>query len=276
MNKKEALKKIRVELQIQGKSDMTKKTYCYYNEKFLDYIKKDCSEVKEEDIKSYLAYLMSELKYDKGSVALARSSLAFFYDSILKKNIVVDIKTPKKQRKLPDVPSKEEIKLLMENAGKVKNRLIIGFMYASGLRVNEVTHLKVGDLNLEERTGLLKKGKGDKDRFFIMSNMLVNDLKGYIEDKKETDYLFPGLNGGPITVRAIQRTLKRIAKKSGIKKNIYCHLLRHAFATHLLENGTDIRIIQELLAHSNLQTTQFYTKVSREQLKKVKSPLDNL
>jgi len=137
--------------------------------------------------------------------------------------------------------------------------------------------LKLNDLNIEEKTGLLKKGKGKKDRFFILSDILIPDLKSYIELIKINNsiFLFPGRNPHqPLTARAVQLIVTKTAQKSGLKKHMHCHLLRHAFATHLLESGTDIRLIQELLAHSNLQTTQFYTTVTRTQLKRVKSPLD--
>ena len=222
-----------------------------------------------------MANLLSEKNYDNSSVALARSSLKFFYDDLLKKNILVNIKTPKKQRKLPDVLTKDEIKLLLQNAGSLRNKLLIDFMYSSGLRVSECAKLKLSDLNLEEKTGLLKFGKGGKDRFFILSDKLIEDLKKYREKKKELDYIFPGVNGS-VGVRAVQRVISRIAVKSGIKKHVYCHLLRHAFATHLLEDGVDIRKIQILMAHSNLQTTAWYTQVSKTELKKIKSPLDTL
>jgi len=275
MDKKEVCDKIKTELQIQGKSKQTQKTYCYFNEKFLDFINKDVKQIDEDDVKKFLANLLSEKNYDNSSVALARSSLKFFYDDLLKKNILVNIKTPKKQRKLPDVLTKDEIKLLLQNAGSLRNKLLIDFMYSSGLRVSECAKLKLSDLNLEEKTGLLKFGKGGKDRFFILSDKLIEDLKKYREKKKELDYIFPGVNGS-VGVRAVQRVISRIAVKSGIKKHVYCHLLRHAFATHLLEDGVDIRKIQILMAHSNLQTTAWYTQVSKTELKKIKSPLDTL
>jgi integrase/recombinase XerD len=147
-------------------------------------------------------------------------------------------------------------------------------MYSSGLRVSECASLKVKDLNLEDKTGLLKQGKGGKDRFFILSEKAIGDIIEYLKDHN-SEYLFPGVNGS-LGTRAIQRVVKRTAIRAGIKKKVYCHLLRHAFATHLLDDGVDIRKIQVLLAHSNLQTTSFYTQVSKEQLKKVKSPLDTL
>lgn len=267
--------KIITELKIQGKSDKTIKMYCYFNEKFLEFIKKEPSEIRTDDIKKYLAELLSKGN-DPGTVALARSALKYFYDNILEMNLMSKIKTPKKQRKLPEVLTKDDIKAMLDNAGSLRNKLLIEFMYSSGLRVSECAKLRVNDINLEEKTGLLKSGKGGKDRFFILSERLVNDLKEYFNKKLDDGtYIFPG-NDGHISTRAVQDVIKRIAKRTGIKKRVYCHNLRHAFATHLLENGTDIRLIQELLAHSNLQTTQFYTRVSREQLKKIKSPLDDV
>jgi len=273
MDIKEVVDKIGTELKLQGKSERTIKMYCFYNVKFLEFIKKDVNEIGKEDIKKFLGEMLGR-KNDIGSVALARSSLRFFYDSVLDKNITNDIKTPKKQRKLPDVLTKEEMKILIDNAKNLKNKLLIEMMYSSGLRVSECANLKVKDLNLEDKTGLLKLGKGGKDRFFILAERAVDDLKEYLKNHN-SEYLFPGINGG-IGTRAIQRSVKRTAQKAGIKKNVYCHLLRHAFATHLLEDGVDIRKIQILLAHSNLQTTSFYTQVSKEQLRKVKSPLDTI
>ncbi|MBW3013695.1 tyrosine-type recombinase/integrase, partial [Candidatus Woesearchaeota archaeon] len=186
------------------------------------------------------------------------------------------IKTPKKQRKLPDVLTKDEIKQLLGSADSLRDKLLIEFMYSSGLRVAECASLKISDLDLKEKIGLLKKGKGAKDRFFILSEKLITDLSQYLEEREEqSKYVFPGRTEA-ISTRRIQEIVHQTAKKAGIKNKVYCHLLRHAFATHLLEAGTDIRLIQELLAHSNLQTTQFYTKISTKQLKLVKSPLDNL
>lgn len=273
MDKKEMVEKIVTELKLQGKSDRTIHMYCYFNEKFLDFIKKDPSNIGKDDVKKFLADMIANKK-DVASVALARSSLKYFYDTVLGKSITIDIKTPKKQRRLPDVLTKKEMKQLIDGAKNIKNKLLIEVMYASGLRVSECASLKVKDLNLDDKTGLLKHGKGGRDRFFILSNKVIVDLREYLIHHN-SDYLFPGVNGG-MTTRAIQRSIKSSAKRAGIEKRVYCHLLRHAFATHLLEDGVDIRKIQLLLAHSNLQTTSFYTQVSKEQLKKVTSPLDTI
>ncbi|MDP4012728.1 MAG: tyrosine-type recombinase/integrase [Candidatus Nanoarchaeia archaeon] len=274
MDKKEVIQKVQTELKIQGKSPRTQRMYTFFNENFLDFIKKSPDSVIQDDIKSFFAYLLSDKKYNASSVALARCALRFCYDEILGKNIVTNIKTPKFQRKIPEIPSKTEIRLMLDHSKNLKNKIMIEFLYSSGLRVSELANLKIKDLNLEEKTGLLKSGKGGKDRFFIMSELLVKDLKEYLKNHKE-EYLLIGFDG-PISTRSIQKSIQRTAKRANIQKKIYPHLLRHAFATHLLEDGVDIRHIQVLLAHSNLQTTAWYTQVSTKELKKIKSPLDTI
>ncbi|MBS3166593.1 tyrosine-type recombinase/integrase [Candidatus Woesearchaeota archaeon] len=277
MQKEEVLKKIEVELKIQGKSLRTVSSYVFYNTKFLEFIQKDPESITTDDIKLFLSHLISDKNYDTSTMSLAISSLKFFYEAILKKPIFTDIKNPRKYRSIPDIPTKDEIKHLIDSSESLKDKVIISLLYSSGLRVSECVNLKLNDLNIEEKTGLLKKGKGKKDRFFILSDILIPDLKSYIELIKINNsiFLFPGRNPHqPLTARAVQLIVTKTAQKSGLKKHMHCHLLRHAFATHLLESGTDIRLIQELLAHSNLQTTQFYTTVTRTQLKRVKSPLD--
>src|SRR3989344_3488198 len=185
MDKKEVLDKINTELQIQGKSKQTQKAYCYFNEKFLDFINKTPEKIEEGDVKKFLANLLSNKKYDPASVGLARSALKFFYDNILKTKIMAYIKTPKKQRKLPDVLTRDEVKKLIEEAGSLRNKLLIELMYSSGLRVSECASLKINDLNLSDKTGLLKLGKGGKDRFFVLSSKMIDDLKEHIKDKKD-------------------------------------------------------------------------------------------
>jgi integrase/recombinase XerD len=277
--KADVVQKISTELKIQGKSEQTVRNYVYYNLDFLKFIKKQARQVTTDDVKSYLAFRLTDRGNDPATVALARSALRFFYDEVLKRKITVDIKTPKKQRRLPEVLTKQEVKDLIEATDNMRDRLLIEFMYSSGLRVAECVGLKRKNLNISDKTGLIRLGKGGKDRFFILSDKLILDLNEYLPtlEKTKADFLFPGRkSNSSISIRYAQKVVHKAADEAGIKKKVYCHLLRHAFATHLLEADTDIRLIQELLAHSNLQTTQFYTTVSTKQLKKVRSPLDVL
>lgn len=265
-------KKITTELKIQGKSPKTIRNYLFYNLDLLNHAKKTHLEMTEDDVKEYLAHLLTDRGNDPASVALARSSLAYFYDKILKKNILINIQTPKKQKKLPEVLNKEEILAMMEKAPSLRTKLAIELMYASGLRVSEATKIKWDDIDINEKIGNLKGGKGGKDRLFIISNKFLEDLKTY-KQQNPGNYIF-GIDS-PLSSRSLQRDIKEAAQLAGIKKDVHPHMLRHSFATHLLESGTDIRVIQELLAHTNLQTTQIYTHISRTMLKGVKSPLDN-
>jgi integrase/recombinase XerD len=146
-------------------------------------------------------------------------------------------------------------------------------LYSSGLRVSELVNLKVNDINLNENIGWVRKGKGNKDRLFAVSPQLVSDIKDYLKDRGN-NYIFS--KDKPLTTRNIQKIIKATKTRAGINKKVTPHTLRHSFATHLLENGTDIRIIQALLGHSNLNTTQIYAHVSSEQIKKVQNPLDSL
>jgi integrase/recombinase XerD len=267
---------LEIELKLRGFSAQTVKTYMRHNKLFLDYTKKEPRDVNEEDIRKYLAYVISDEKAAPRSVALKKAALKFLYDELMKKGIV-NLKTPKIPKSNPSVLTKEEIKALIEAAPRDKTRLIMELIYSSGLRVSECVTLKVNDLDLNSKIINVKSGKGNKDRITILSDAVVAELRRYILtlDKNE-QYLFPNSKGSNLSVRNIQKLIQKAAIKAGITKKTSPHVLRHSFATHLLEDGTDIRLIQELLGHSQLSTTQIYTHVSREQLSKIKSPLDTV
>ena len=186
------------------------------------------------------------------------------------------VEAHKPEKKLPTVLTKEEIRKLLNTIENPKHKLLVEFMYSSGLRVSECVSLKIDDLDFNEKIGKIKHGKGNKERYIILSDNLIQHLSDYIGKKKDkSPYIF-SIKDRHITIRQAQKVVKESAKKAGIKKRVFCHALRSSFATHLLEAGTDIRVIQELLGHSDLSTTQIYTKVSTQQLKRVKSPLDTL
>ena len=268
MNLEEVSSKIEAELRIKGNSERTIKVYTTRNIDSLNFIKKQPRHITEDNIKLYLSHLIKK-GCNPSTIALAKSSLKFFYDKLLKKNLFEDMPKTKKERKLPSVLTKEEINNILDNAPLSRAKLATEFMYSSGLRVSECASLKWNDIDLNEKTGHLKRGKGGKDRMIILSNKLIEDLKQW---SKEGEYIFQGRGDNPITTRTLQRDVKKLLKN--LSKNVYPHLLRHSFATHLLEDGYDLRVIQELLAHENLETTEIYTKVSTKTLKNVKSPRD--
>jgi len=267
----EEIEKLQTELKLRGFSPLTVRNYSFFVQKFLEQTEKTSADLDEEDVRKYLASLFENKS--KNTIMLAAASLKFFYSEILDKE-VGKIKIPKKDRKLPEVLTKEEVKKLIDSTETKKSRLIISVLYSSGLRVSELVNLKKEDINFEENIGKVRKGKGSKDRIFTISRNLVKELKHYLQKRKDNVYLFS--KDKPLTTRNIQKIIKHTKQKAEITKKVTPHTLRHSFATHLLENGTDIRIIQVLLGHASLNTTQIYTHVSSEHLKKIENPLDKL
>ncbi len=268
----EAVDKLKNELKIRGFSPMTVRNYSFFVDKFLQKNGKKPEELDEDDAKAYLS-AMFESK-SKNTIMLAAASLKFFYVEILKKSFA-QVRMPKKDKSLPEVLSKEEVKKMIEGADNLKSRLIISMLYSSGLRVSELVNLKVDDLDFNEKIGWVRKGKGSKDRIFSVSENLAGELKEYLGMKADSrKYLFSIEK--PLTTRNIQKIIKGTRARAGINKKVTPHTLRHSFATHLLEQGTDIRMIQALLGHASLSTTQMYTHISNEQIKKVKNPFDGL
>lgn len=265
------------ELKIRGFSRKTIKAYLHYNIKFLNFARKSPKEIANEDVKRYLEYLANK-QVSNATLNLAINALKFYYTQILKRRFFFDIKHPKKEKRLPVVLTKEEIRKMLEVTKNLKHKLLMEIMYASGLRVSEVVKLEIKNIDLVEGIIRVNLGKGKKDRQTILSKRAIEDLKNFLETKKDNNrYLFTGTqNKGHLSTRSAQKIVLQAAKLAGIKKNVSCHSLRHSFATHLLEKGVDIRYIQKLLGHKRLETTQIYTQVSTQKLKEIGSPLDDL
>ncbi len=267
---------LETELKLRGYTGATVKSYLSHNKRFLDFSNKQAEEMTQADVKKYLVYLITEKNQKPASVNLCLSSLKFFYERVLKKNIFVDIHSPKSEKKLPIVFSKEQISDMLRVMRNEKHKLLIELLYSSGLRVSEAVKMKVNDIDFKENVVKVVSGKGKKDRMVILSEKVSKSLQEYLQRREEqSEYLFVGGKGG-LSVRMAQRIVKDAGKRAGIKQEVFCHALRSSFATHLLEAGTDLRYIQVLLGHSSISTTQIYTKVSLQQLKKIKSPFDDL
>jgi site-specific recombinase XerD len=251
---------------------MTVRNYSFFVEKFMQKSNKNSEDLNEDDAKAYLSELFDSKS--KNTIMLAAAALKFFYSEVLKKDFS-GVKVPKKDRQLPAVLTKDEVKSLIGSSDNLKSRLIVSFLYSTGLRVSELVNLKIEDLNFTENTGWVRKGKGNKDRIFSMSDKIKGELKDYLDMKKKAQgYVFS--DGKALTTRNIQKIIKGTKERAKLNKKVTPHTLRHSFATHLLENGTDIRVIQAMLGHANLNTTQVYAHVSSEQIKKVSNPFDNL
>ncbi|MDD3085723.1 MAG: tyrosine-type recombinase/integrase [Candidatus ainarchaeum sp.] len=267
---------IKQELIVEGYSLKTIKMYLIYIKDFFHFTKKEIKDLTKNDIISFLAYKKEE-GCNNATLSLIHASLKYLF----KKNKVLflleEIKIPKKSKTLPKVLTRDEIKIIFNNTRFGRNRLMLQFMYGSGCRVSEVTKIKVDDLNLKEKTAMIKGGKGDKDRIIILSKEWIHGIKKYLNKKKiKSEFVFSKKNGKPLTTDTIQRIVREASKRAGLTKHVTPHCFRHSYATHLLETGTNIRYIQTLLGHSNLNTTQIYTNVANQQLKKVQSPLDKL
>ena len=275
MNASDFLKKLETELKISQNSAYTIRNYIDSNRAMIDFAKKEPEQIAEDDVKSFMAEKLAGKA--SSSVILFLSALKYAYSNILKKDITAGIKRPKKEKRIPNVLTKEEVKKLLDACKNRKSRLMLSLLYAAGFRVSELVSLKHSDLSFDEKTGHIRQAKGKKDRIFNIPNFLMDALKEQAEMQKQSgqEFLFSGARGR-LTERNIQKIVKNAAKKAGIQKDVHPHTLRHSFATHLLESGTDIRYIQALLGHSSISTTEIYTHVSSEALKKIASPIDGL
>jgi len=258
---------LKVEMRLRGFSDRTIEAYVRYNTLYLEFI--EGKEPSEQSIKTYLADSMEKGKSAK-TIALMRAALLFYYNGLEKKKF--EIPSPKLEKKLPSVLSVEDIISLFENTTNKKSLAIMKTLYSSGLRVSELCNLRRDDVDSKNGFIIVRQGKGKKTRKTVIDTGLADTLLGLFEG----EYVFSKNKGDRISERSVQMILSSAKKRAGIKKRVTPHTLRHSFATHLLEAGTNIRVIQELLGHENLQTTQIYTHISEKELSKVKNPLSGM
>jgi len=265
------LSKITIELKLRASSPRTIESYHFFLKPFLESID-DPQKISVDQVKVFLADLID--KYSNKSRSLAVSSLRFFFKRVVDRpDIFVKLEVPKKEKKLPVVLSVQEVKALIDASSNQKSKLLIRFLYSSGLRVSELVNLKPQDLDFNQSMGWVRKGKGSKDRIFKIAETLTKQLQRYLS-KHPGKFVFS--ENEPMSTRNVQMIIKTTAKKANINKRVTPHTLRHSFATHLLENGENLLVIQQLLGHENLETTRIYTHISQDQLKNVKSPLDRL
>jgi integrase/recombinase XerD len=231
-----------------------------------------------DQIRAYLLYLVQERHVSWSYFNQARCALQFLYRITLGKDWVMEaVACPKQQKKLPIVMSHDELEQYFRAITNVKHRAILMTTYAAGLRLSEVCHLRVDDIDSQRMVIRICQAKGHKDRYVMLSPQLLAILRQYWKAVRPRHYLFPGADPDrPINPRTVQEVCKAALLTSGLKKNVSVHTLRHSFATHLLEAGTDLRTIQILLGHQNLSTTARYLHVSTAALKATHSPLDDL
>ena len=268
---------MRRELVSRKYSYKTIKGYVYYNKDFLNFTGKSPYAITDNDIKEYLAYLAEEKQFATSTLNQAINALKFYYGTMLKKKFLYKIKRPRKDKKLPVVLSKEEVAKILSSVDNVKHRAILMLVYSSGLRVGEVVKLKPEDIDSKRMLVFIKGAKGRKDRYSLLSESALKTLREHWREYKPVKWLFPGPNSERyITIRTAQRVFEMACNRAGIRKDVTIHSLRHSFATHLLENGIDLRYIQEILGHKSSKTTEIYTHVSTRDFARIKNPLDQI
>lgn len=273
MQLEELLEKIEQELKLRNYSRKTIKSYLGC---LLDYFKYIKVIKKDPDLAIIKNYLLEKQDKSQSSqtINLHLNVIKYLYREIFKNTAPIDIRFAKTSSKLPVVLSRIEIEKIINSIANKKHQLLISLSYGAGFRVSEAVDLKVKDINLEELTVHIKEAKGKKDRITIFPEKLCSDLAETIALRDKNDYVFASNRGGKLTERTAQKIFENALKNAKINKEATFHSLRHSFATHLLENGVDVRFVQELLGHANIRTTQLYTKVTNPSIRKIKSPLE--
>ena len=264
------------DLELRGLSPHTRDNYLRHVSQFSCHYGRSPRHLGEKDIKEYLLYLIREKKVSTSTVNQCYHALKFLYERTLNRMwVMARVPRVKRLKQLPVVLDREEVESLFSVTKNLKHRAILMLIYSSGLRLMEAAHLKVTDIDSKRMLLRIKQGKGRKDRYTILSKVALEVLREYWSQYRPKEWLFAGrFPGKPLTGRSIQKVLIKAKKLAGIKKPATVHTLRHSFATHLLEAGTDLYHIQLLLGHRSLNTTTIYLHVSRKELARIVSPLD--
>jgi integrase/recombinase XerD len=266
------------ELKLKGYSFKTRKAYINHIKRFASYIKKDLNAITNEEIREYALFLLEEEGKSNSYVNQAISSIKFLCNKVLKQSgLIATFTRPKREKKLPVVLSFQEVTKILKALDNEKHKTILFLIYSAGLRVGEVVKLKADHIDSERMLIHIVQGKGRKDRYTVLSQIALSQLRKYFMLYKPEIWLFPGQdNKKHITERTVEKVFKNACKIAKIKKEVSVHSLRHSFATHLLEGGTDLRYIQELLGHASSKTTEIYTHVTQKSLRNISSPLDKM
>jgi len=266
------------ELRLRGYSASTRECYVRCVRNFVRHFMRPPDQLSLEHIRQYQLHLTRDRHVAWTYFNQIVCALRFFYREVLKKDWDVrHIPYQKTGRKLPEILSPQEVAALFKATGNLKHRALLMTMYASGLRVCEVTHLRVSDIDPQRMVIRIEQGKGRKDRYVMLSPYLHAVLQEYAKAVHPDTVLFPSrAGGGPLSPRSVYRIFLQAKTRARICKHVYPYSLRHAYATHLLESGTNLRVIQLLLGHRSLRTTQLYTQVADPQLQVTQSPLDRL
>ena len=259
-------------------SKNTVKTNVNYFKDFMKYFKGyEIHEITPDQINCYILDLIRNKNISHSQQNQRINSINFYYEKVLQQEKQkYDIDRPRRAHTLPEVLSKEEIKAIIDSCSNLKHKAMLGLLYSSGLRHSELLNLKISDVDSKRMLLRIVGSKGKKDRYSLLSNYSLNLLRKYYLQYKPKKWLFEGINGNQYSPTSLQNILKHAARKANIQKRVHLHMLRHSFATHLLEQGTNIRLIQEILGHESIKTTEIYIHISNHELKNIKNPADKL
>ena len=267
-----------MDMKLRGLSPKTISCYLGCMKNIAIHFGKSPAELEHEEIRGYLHYLIEERKASQAVINQSYSSLKFFFEKTLQEPWdALKIPRSRQRKKLPGVLSKHEVESIFSATLNLKHRAILMTVYSAGLRVGEVTRLKVSDIDSERMMIRVNEGKGLKDRYTLLGERNLEILRLYYKTYRPSEWLFPGKNPSePVSISCVQRVLKASVQKAGIKKKASVHTLRHCFATHLLESGTDLYYIQRLLGHKSASTTSVYLHIAGKDFGKIRSPIDIL
>ncbi|WP_339634496.1 site-specific tyrosine recombinase/integron integrase [Bizionia echini] len=262
-------------LELKKYSNNTVRLYVKLFEEFINhFFDKDIDHINELDIRDYLKLLVTS-KRSNSYINQSINSIKFYYEVVMgMPNRLYRIDRPRKKKKLPVVLSKDQIKLLIDSTNNLKHKCIVSLLYSSGLRRSELLNLKINDIDSSRMLIHVTDAKGNKDRYTILSINALKDLREYYKQWKPQEYLFEGIKNKQYSTGSVGKIISAAAIKAGIRKHVTPHTLRHSFATHLLENGTDLRYIQLLLGHNSTKTTEIYTHVAKSSFDSIENPLD--
>lgn len=264
-------------LKLKAYSTNTIKTYVVEFSQLLSILKQfPVQNLTNEQLKSYFLYCINTLKLKENQLHGRINAVKFYFEKVLNKDkFFFDIPRPKKPSKLPKVIDIKDIKSMLAKIQNTKHRVMLKLCYGMGLRVSEVVNLKITHIDSKRMQVLIEQGKGKKDRYVNLPESVLEELRLYYKQYSPKDYLFEGQLGGQYSIRSVQQVFKQAMTKAKIKKPIGIHSLRHSYATHLIEQGTDVSLIKELLGHNDIKTTLLYTHASKKSIANVKSPLDS-
>ena len=266
------------DLRIRNYAPRTVEAYIRWVAEFAQHFHRPPDQLGPEEIRRWQLYLIEQKRIKQGSYIQAVCALRFFYRNTLNGKVEMDrIPLPRYEQKLPVILSKQEVKALLEAPRNLGHRAILAVMYGAGLRISEATRLRVEDIDGKRKVIWVRGGKGRKDRQVMLAEPLREVLAAYWRWKRPTDWLFPGGKPDcPITCGSVFETCQKAARRAGLAKRVHPHSLRHAFATHLLEDGVHLLVIQALLGHQNLRTTARYLHVADSTIRAARSPLELL